>query len=77
MYRHSRYWAYSIGGIATSFIVSHNELEFSREADSQFYLYRVFQLSSDPRLFILRGDLSNQLYLTPLDFRASFRENFR
>ncbi|MCY1550649.1 hypothetical protein D9M68_869170 [compost metagenome] len=65
------------GGIATSFIVSHNELEFSREADGQFYLYRVFQLSSDPRLFILRGDLSNQLYLTPLDFRASFREHFR
>jgi hypothetical protein len=65
------------GGIATSFIVSHNELEFSRETDDQFYLYRVFQLSSDPRLFILRGDLSNQLYLTPLDFRASFREHFR
>lgn len=65
------------GGIATSFIVSHNELEFSSEAGDQFYLYRVFQLSSDPRLFILRGDLSNQLYLTPLDFRASFREHFR
>jgi hypothetical protein len=65
------------GGIATSFIVSHNELEFSRETDDQFYLYRVFQFSSDPRLFILRGDLSNQLYLTPLDFRASFREHFR
>ncbi|MFG5862634.1 protein NO VEIN domain-containing protein [Metapseudomonas sp. CR1201] len=65
------------GGIATSFIVSHNELEFSRETDDQFYLYRVFQLSSDPKLFILRGDLLDQLYLTPLDFRASFREHFR
>lgn len=64
------------GGVTTQFIVSHNELEFSREADEQFYLYRVFQLGSDPRLFILRGDLSSQLYLTPLDFRASFREHF-
>ncbi|MDH4565529.1 DUF3883 domain-containing protein [Pseudomonas sp. BN414] len=64
------------GGIANSFVLSHNELEFSREADEQFYLYRVFQLSSDPRLFILRGDLSKQLYLKPLDFRASFREHF-
>ncbi|MCY1351450.1 hypothetical protein D9M69_377150 [compost metagenome] len=64
-------------GVATPFIVSHNELEFSREANDQFYLYRVFQLGSDPRLFILRGDLSSQLYLTPLDFRASFREHFR
>ncbi|MNE11551.1 hypothetical protein D3C80_1043150 [compost metagenome] len=64
------------GGIAASFVLSHNELEFSREADEQFYLYRVFQLSSDPRLFILRGDLSKRLYLKPLDFRASFREHF-
>jgi len=65
------------GGIASSFIVSHNELEFSAEAGGQFYLYRVFQLSGEPKLFILRGDLSNQLYLKPLDFRASFREHFR
>ncbi|MNP03716.1 hypothetical protein D3C76_956100 [compost metagenome] len=65
------------GGIASSFIVSHNELEFSAEAGDQFYLYRVFQLSSETKLFILRGDLSNQLYLKPLDFRASFREHFR
>ncbi|WP_177336028.1 DUF3883 domain-containing protein [Pseudomonas sp. NBRC 111134] len=65
------------GGIASSFIVSHNELEFSVEAGGQFYLYRVFQLSGEPKLFILRGDLSNQLYLKPLDFRASFREHFR
>ncbi|MCY1535244.1 hypothetical protein D9M68_706390 [compost metagenome] len=62
------------GGIATSFILSHNELEFSKDAEGQFYLYRVFQLSSDPKLFILQGDLSKQLYLKPLDFRASFRE---
>ncbi len=65
------------GGIASSFVVSHNELEFSAEAGDQFYLYRVFQLSGEPRLFILRGDLSSQLYLKPLDFRASFREHFR
>lgn len=65
------------GGIASSFIVSHNELEFSAEAGDQFYLYRVFQLSGEPKLFILRGDLSRQLYLKPLDYRASFREHFR
>lgn len=43
------------GGIATSFVISHNELEFSQEMEEQFCLYRVFQLGSDPRLFILRG----------------------
>lgn len=61
------------GGIATSFVISHNELEFSQEMEEQFCLYRVFQLGSDPRLFVLRGDLSQQLHLSPLDFRASFR----
>lgn len=65
------------GGIASSFIVSHNELEFSAEAGDHYYLYRVFQLSGEPKLFILRGDLSSQLYLKPLEYRASFREHFR
>lgn len=65
------------GGISSPFIVSHNELEFSAEAGNQFYLYRVFQLGGEPKLFILQGDLSSQLYLKPLDFRASFREYFQ
>ncbi|MCY1353338.1 hypothetical protein D9M69_396760 [compost metagenome] len=63
------------GGIATSFILSHNELEFSKDAAEQFYLYRVFQFRNGPKLFILRGDLSRLLYLKPLDFRASFRKH--
>ena len=60
-------------GIAAPFIISHNELQFSKEMDQQFFLYRVFELRNAPKLFILRGDLSDQLYLKPLDFRASFR----
>ncbi len=43
------------GSTASSFIVSHNELEFSKDAAEQFYLYRVFQFRNDPKLFILRG----------------------
>ncbi|EFB3735487.1 DUF3883 domain-containing protein, partial [Escherichia coli] len=31
------------GGVGSSFLVSHNELEFSKEAGDQFHLYRVFQ----------------------------------
>lgn len=59
-------------GIASPFLVSHNELEFSREAGNQFYLYRVFQFRNEPRLFTLRGDLSQHVYLKPTDYRASF-----
>lgn len=61
------------GGVISSFLVSHNELEFSKEVGDQFCLYRVFQLRSEPRLFMLSGDLAQHLYLKPTDYRASFR----
>lgn len=61
------------GGLASSFLVSHNELEFSKEASEQFYLYRVFQFRDGPRLFMLSGDLTQHVHLKPTDYRASFR----
>jgi len=61
------------GGVGSSFLVSHNELEFSKEAGEQFYLYRVFQFRQGPRLFTLTGDLAQHLHLKPTDYRASFR----
>lgn len=64
------------GNLETSFIISHNELEFSKDMAERFYLYRLFQFRQDPKLFILNGDISKQLFLKPLDFRASFREQF-
>lgn len=61
------------GNFASSFLVSHNELEFSKEVGEQFYLYRVFKFREGPRLFTLNGDLSQHVHLKPTDFRASFR----
>jgi len=61
------------GGVGSSFLVSHNELEFSKEAGEQFYLYRVFQFRQGPRLFTLTGDLAQHVHLKPTDYRASFR----
>ncbi|NWA26543.1 DUF3883 domain-containing protein [Pseudomonas gingeri] len=61
-------------GISAPFIISHNELQFSKEMEQQFSLYRVFDLRNAPKLFILRGDLTDRLHLKPLDFRASFRD---
>ena len=61
------------GSLGSSFLVSHNELEFSKEVGEQFYLYRVFQFRDGPRLFTLNGDLSQHVHLKPTDFRASFR----
>lgn len=63
-------------GKETSFVISHNELEFSKEMAERFYLYRVFQFRREPQVFILNGDISRHLNLKALDFRASFREQF-
>lgn len=61
------------GGLGSSFLVSHNELEFSREVCEQFHLYRVFQFREGPRLFILNGNLDRHVHLKPTDYRVSFR----
>ena len=61
------------GGHASSFIISRNELDFSAEVEDAFHLYRVFQFREEPRLYVLRGKLSDQLHLEPIDYRASFR----
>lgn len=61
------------GPHASSFIISRNELDFSREAGDAFYLYRIFQFRQSPSLYMLRGDVARHLNLEALDYRASFR----
>lgn len=61
------------GPIRSSFIISRNELDFSHEAADSYYLYRLFQFRESPKLYVLRGDLTTQLHLEPIDYRASFR----
>ena len=61
------------GGHTSSFIISRNELDFAQEAGDSFHLYRVFEFREDPKLYILKGLLPNQLHLEPIDYRASFR----
>ncbi len=62
------------GSYGSSFIVSRNELDFSKEVGPAFHLYRVFQFREAPRLYMLRGDLSKHVQLEPIDYRASFRK---
>lgn len=61
------------GAHTSAFIISRNELDFSHESGDAFHLYRVFQFRTTPLLYMLRGDVSKQLNLEPIDFRASFR----
>lgn len=61
------------GGPLTPFVVSRNELEFSEESRDSFYLYRLFNFGTEPRLYILRGELSARLALEPIDYRARLK----
>ena len=61
------------GAHASSFVISRNELDFSLETGDAFFLYRIFQFRQSPSLYMLRGDVSKQLHLDPIDYRASFR----
>jgi hypothetical protein len=61
------------GAAITPFVVTQNELEFSREAAEAFFLYRVFDFRALPRLFFLQGELSRSLDLRPIDYRARLK----
>jgi len=61
------------GGLSSPFVISRNELEFSREFAEEFYLYRVFQFRQNPMLYTLRGPVSSHVHLEVIDYRASFR----
>jgi len=54
-------------------IITRNALEFSQESGDAFHLYTVFQFRVRPLLYMPRDDVSKQLRLEPIDYRASFR----
>lgn len=62
------------GSYANPFLISKNEVEFSKQAADKFYIYRVFSFRKTPTLFIIEGDISEKLHLEPIDFRASFKK---
>ena len=62
------------GPHASAFIISHNELEFAKEAQDAFFLYRIYQFRTSPAMYMLRGDVSKHVHLEPMDYRASFRK---
>ena len=59
------------GGIDTPFYVTPNELAFSASHNDTYYLHRLYSFTKrSARGYILRGDISRQLELTPTQFRA-------
>lgn len=61
------------GDYRSSFIISSNELDFSKEVGDPFYLYRVYEFRGSTPLYMLKGDISQQLNLEASDYRDSFK----
>lgn len=54
------------------FFFSALEYDFSKRNRSNFYLYRVFNLKSDPKLFIANGAYDEFCNMRPTQFKGSF-----
>jgi len=57
-------------GKQTPFFVSRNELFVSRANAREYHLYRVFGFRVDPRLYELKGSLSETCVLEPVQYSA-------
>ena len=60
-------------GKNTPFFVTPNELNFSREHSSKYFLYRVFNFRKAPRIFTLHGYLENLCKIEPSEYTACLR----
>lgn len=52
------------------FLVTSNEVSVSQRKGDSYHLYRVFEFARNPRLYVLRGDLTKACQLEPTQFRA-------
>ena len=52
------------------FLVTENELRCSEDLTDRFQLYRVFDFSRQPMVYVLTGALSKTCQLDPVQYRA-------
>jgi hypothetical protein len=53
------------------FYVTVNEVRCSDDCPERFHLYRVFDVSRDPRIYVISGSLTQACRLEPIVYRAS------
>jgi hypothetical protein len=61
------------GSAGTSFFISPNELEFSKQHTENYFLYRLYEYQIETvssKVYILEGNLSEQIIVTPTQFKA-------
>jgi hypothetical protein len=53
------------------FYVTATEVLCSEDCPERFHLYRVFDFSRSPRIYVVSGALSRECKLEPVEYRAS------
>lgn len=62
----------TVGSESTPFYITRNELSLSSDRPDAFRLCRVFEFSTQPRMFELVPPLEKLVHLSPLSYEASF-----
>lgn len=57
-------------GESTPFFASRSEIEFSDFKEAEYQLYRLYNFTNDPKLFLLPGSLRKTCSLDPVQFEA-------
>lgn len=57
-------------GESTPFFASKGEVEFSELRETEYHLYRLYNFTTTPKLFLLPGSLRNTCSLDPMQFSA-------
>lgn len=62
----------TIGHNRTPFFLTRNEKEFADESADRFRIFRLYEWGKEPKAFLIKPPLDNQLILEPTVYRASF-----
>ena len=67
--RHIEVKATALGN-ETPFYLSSAELDFARRHHESYVLYRVYDVLAAPRFYVLEGDITTMIDMTPVTYRA-------
>jgi Domain of unknown function (DUF3883) len=62
----------TVGADITPFYLTRNELSLAADRQDAFRLYRVFDFSTQPRMFELAPPLERFVHISPFNYEASF-----
>jgi hypothetical protein len=63
----------TVGGLNTSFDITINELNFSKQFAQYYYLYRIYnfdKITKSGDCYVFRGDISRHYFLKPKKFKC-------